>query len=211
MAGCTWLRVVPRTKDELTRMAKPESVPGGANEAIGHTFYDTATYVDNVTTLLPFFQTARANRQATNLATPGVLPEPQFFEIGHFWADVIPPPTLPATTWTDIQQLILGGTNGPPTFTFVLDEKSYGPWPLRSLHSIGGIKGQGTESAAVQRWATSSEPGSVGPAGAWQGGAIVIAPMQGFRAEIAWDTAQDISGNLLIQVGMAGVLHRAIK
>lgn len=192
------------TLAQLKNKAEPQVVAGGQSEAIAWTFYDTATYVDNVTTELPFFTVARANRNATNLNTPGQLPEPQYFQIMWFGCSILTTPA--ATAWLDVQALLQGGANGPPTWTFVLADKRYGPFPLMDLHASGGITGFGTQT--TEAYANSGVIGE--HKDAWQDGAIIIPPQQGFSVDVVWDGAQNISGNTLIQLYMRGVLHRRV-
>lgn len=198
-----YFQVKGLTQAQLQSMATPQLSVGGQSEAVAWTFYDTGTYVSAATTNLPFFNTARANRQATNLNTPGQLPEPQYFQIMWFGLNLLITPA--ATAWTDAQALLQGGTSGPPTWRFTLADKVYGPFPLQELHASGGIVGFGTQTS--QAYANS---GYGGHGDAWQDGAIIIPPQQGFRVDLDWDTAQTLSGNTLLQVVMRGTLHRRV-
>lgn len=194
-----------RTLAELKKLSGPSPVAGGSSEAIFWAFHDTATYVDTVTTQLAFFTAARANRQLTNLATPGSLPEPQYFEIYGFHVDILLPSQ--AATWADKSVLLFGSGaagEGAPTFQFTYADKIYGPWALSLLHGTGGITGQST--IAAQEYAENAVPDG----GLYQDGAIMLAPNQGFQGDIVWGAAQNIAANTDIRLTMSGVLHRRI-
>ena len=197
-----------KTLAQLKQLSEPQAVAGGTSEAIPWVFYDTQTYVDNTTVNLQYFTQTPANRNLGNLNPAGSLPEPQYFEIYSFNMDVIQAASS-TTAWTDLNQLLTGPTgNGGPIFTFSLADKNYGPWPLTYLHGSGGITGfgLGPAAAAVEEYANNSIPDGA----FWMDGALCIPPNQAFGATIAWQAPEDISGNLLIRVAMAGVLHRRV-
>ncbi len=50
-------------------------------EVIPHKLYDTQTYTDNVTTILPFFTASPANESISNVNPPAILPNPEAFLI----------------------------------------------------------------------------------------------------------------------------------
>ena len=50
-------------------------------EVIPHILYDTQTYTDNTTTILPFFTSVPANESISNVNPPATLPNPQAFLI----------------------------------------------------------------------------------------------------------------------------------
>jgi len=203
--------VEPKTLQQLKKQSNPSMVPG-QSEAVPWVLYDTATYADNATTDLDFFNTARATRRATNLPSPGQLPEPQFFEIfGWFLTPII---GASATGWEDLSLLLMGngaGTDaGPPTWSFSLADKEYGPFPMFQLQSLGGVGGFGLSLGdTTDGHLTVADSGRIGN-GAWWDGAVTIPPQQNFRVTLRWDSAVDISGDILLQVAAVGVLHRRI-
>lgn len=199
-------QVPGRTKQQLLDMASPKYTPGGVTQGIVHSFHDVATYTSTVTTTLTFFQAARANLQLTNLPTPGSLPDPQFFQIYGFHVDFLIPEI--ATAIADASFLLWGSGatgEGPPTFTFTLADKIYGPWGLSLLHGTGGVTGYGNVAAAVE-WANNATPDG----GYYQDGAIVIPPNQGFNARIDWGAAQTLTASYDIKVTMSGNLYRNV-
>lgn len=187
----------------------PRDVAGGQSEALPWAFFDTATYTSATTTELTFFTTARASRQLTNMATPGQLPDPQFFEVFYMGLDILVAPA--ATAWSDVDALLSGDTaaNGGPTFQFELAGKNYAGFPLTFLHESGGVRGFGfsTVSADAQEYARNAAPD-----GGWcVDGAIVIPPQQGFSITITWPNAVTLAGgNPALRPWLAGTLHRRV-
>lgn len=203
-----WMEVKAKTLSVLQALSHPKPTSGGTSEAVAWAYYDTAEFVSAATTQMNFFLTGRTNRQATNLDTPGAISNPKYFEIGHFGQSILREPS--GNAWTDVFRYLMGGTDGPPTWTFRLQDKNYGPFPLAFLFAGGGIQGFGT--ATDQNYAHAAEPGGCGPNSAFQGGAIIIPPEANFALEFNWDTAQTLlDGDLLVQPFMSGVLHRAVK
>lgn len=197
--------VRPRTKRDLIDLT---NASGG--EAVPWTYYDTAPYVSTVTTNLPFFNAARANQNATNLPTPGQLQSDQFFQIFYWGCTIrVAPVVDDLTALTDMQALVMGGTAGPPTFTFTLANKVYGPFPLYFFPAGGGVTGFLT--GAVATGAAYSNNGYVGSAVECWDGAVIIPPQQNFRVDLNWDAAQTLAvDNPLVQVWTKGTLYRRV-
>ena len=195
------------TEAQLKTRTVPGMVPGRNMEVYGTTFYDTGLYVSAATQQLEFFTTARANRQLTNLATPGSLPSPQYFMIYGFQVDYHVNPA--ASAIDDLWQLIYGNpTNtldGMPTFRFVYADKEYGPWPLSALHGTGAITGFTTVTN------TSFANNYIPDGGFFQDGGLLLAPNQGFRGVIEWSGPVTLTrGNTQIRVTMNGSNYRKI-
>ncbi len=194
-----------RTLRDLSEMAEPTSVSGGNSEALAWTFYDTATFTSAATTQLTFFTTTRATPQLSNLTGRG-LPTPQYFEIYYFSCDLLSPAgntAALADTWAVFNGTGTAGQGGP-TWAFVLADKTTGPFPLNTLHALGGLQGFTTQ--------TTTE---YGQSGNGQGtfaadGAIVIPPNQTFQIQLTWPAAVTLAANRDIRVSMTGVLHRRI-
>lgn len=200
--------VRPKPVSELEQATKPGSVQGGQAEALAWTFFDTALYESGVTTRLPFFTTARANRQLTNLDTPGQLPSPQYFEIHYFGLDLLIPPADGA--WLDAHRLLMGAVgDGGPTWEFELANKSYGIFPLTFLHESGGQRGFGfsTNTDDAVEYARNAVPD-----GGWcVDGSIIIPPQEGFNVELTWENAVTLTGeNPNLRFWMAGSLYRRV-
>lgn len=196
-----------RTLAQLSDMAQPQAVPGGNSEALAWTLFDTVTYTSAATTQLTFFTTARANTQLSNLQGTG-LPTPQYFEVYYFNFDVLAL-TGNSTPMSDTWELTHGtGTagvgQGAPTWQFVLADKITGPFPLYSLHGLGGIQGFTTQTT------TEYANNGNGQGTFAVDGAIVIPPNQTFSVVLTWPAAVTLSANRDVVVSMTGVLHRRI-
>ena len=206
-----------RTLGDLKRLANPDPSVRGTSEAIAWTLYDTQLYVDNVTTQLAFFQTTNVDRSITNMQTGGSLPDPQFFEIYYFGADILQEVTSDVTTdvtpgaWDNVQRLIL---TSRAFWTFTISDKEYGPWPASLLHGTGGVQGFGFAATTVAATSLANQYGLNGPAdgGFCMDGAIVIPPKVGFRLQLNWPAAVQLSGttDVRIRTVMHGVLHRRV-
>lgn len=190
---------------QLKSMAEPQPVEGGQSEALPWTFYDTATYVSGTTTRLELFTQTRSNNGLSNLNGRG-LPTPQYFEIYGWTLDVLRAPG-DVDVFGDVWGIIngTGATGaGTPTFAFDLADKITGPFPLRMFHGLGGISGYTTRTA--QEYANNSFPDG----GFWLDGSIVIPPNQTFKTILVWPSAVTLSGDVDLQIGMTGVLHRRV-
>lgn len=197
--------VIARSRAVLAEMAEPTDVSGGQSEALAWNFFDTATYVSAVTTQLEFFTTTRANRQLSNLNGRG-LPTPQYFEIFSFNLDVLTPAgnsTPIEDTWEALNGTGVAGQGGP-TWTFILADKNIGPFPLRTLRGLGGLRGFTTQTTT--EWAQNG----TGDSGFWADGAIVIPPNQTFSIVLDWPSPVTLSANRDLVPSMSGVLHRRI-
>lgn len=198
------------SRRQLEASSAPQAVAGGQAEVSYHIIYDTATYVDNATTQLTYFNTARANTQLTNFGGRGSFPEPQFFKPYALMVDIILP--LAATTFADMYALLFGsGTagDGAPTIDLEYANKRYGPWPLSMAHGTGGPTGMSDTTTAVagNEMALNSYPDG----GIWLGGnTVVFAPNQQFSIILEWDGANDIANDTNIRVSMAGVWFRRV-
>ena len=194
-----------RTLRKLAEMAEPTAVSGGQSEALAWCFYDTVVYTSAATTQVTFFTTTRANQQLSNLNGRG-LPTPQYFEIFSFNLDVLTPAgnnTPLEDTWE-----ILNGTGtaaqGGPSWQFVLADKNLGPFPLRTMQGLGGLRGFTTQTTT--EWAQNGD----GSGGFWEDGAIVIPPNQTFSIVLTWPAAVTLSADRALVASMSGVLHRRV-
>lgn len=204
MAGGFGARFNAATRRQLRAKATPSS--GSAPEAIWAQFYDTQTYVDNVTTTLTFFQTTNVDPTITNMQAAGQFPDPQWFSIYDICLDFNTQNTSDAAAvvgeYNDLSLLLKVGR---PIWVLTISDKRYGPYSVRALHAIGGPVGgvdAGTLAVAAQ-WANNVfSPG-------WNyHGTIVIPPKTNFNIELRWSAAQDLTGNVPIQLSMFGILSR---
>lgn len=198
------------SRAQLEGQSSPQAVAGGQAEVSYHVIYDTATYVDNTTTQLQFFNTARANQQLTNFGGRGQFPEPQFFKPYALMVDII---IIPAATAFVDMMLLLFGTGaagvGAPTINLEYANKNYGPWPLSLAHGTGGPVGMSdtTTAVAANELALNSYPDG----GIWLGGnTVVFAPNQQFSVTLEWAAACNIAADVNIRVSMAGVWFRRV-
>jgi hypothetical protein len=198
--------VRPRTMKRLAELAQPNVVPGGQSEALAWQLYDTQLYTSATTTQLTFFAAAPANKFLGNVVSNG-LPTPQYFEVYFFGLDIL---RVPGNTdvWGDLWRIV-NGTGpatlvGTPTWTFTLADKQMGPFPLRGLHGLGGPTGFSTRTSTEY-----ANNGGIDNSFSVDG-ALVIPPTQSFQVDLRWPAAVTLSGNVQLQVWMAGVLHRRV-
>lgn len=195
--------VKPKSLAQLRLQSNPQAVEGGQSEALRWTLYDTQTYVSTATRQLRYFQTTNQDLSLSNMEAPASLPNPQYFEIFYFGADVLLPAAV--TAWEDMIALIL---TGRPTFTFSISNKTYGPFPLSYFHASGGVTGFGYTTVA----ATGTEYANNGTfdGGYCVDGAITIPPVTNFSVTLDWPAALTLAADTLIRVNMDGVLHRKV-
>lgn len=202
--------IKPASRAALEAISMPQQVAGGQAEVSWHCIYDTATYTDNVTTAIQFFNTARANTQLTNFGGRGQFPEPQFFRPYALMVDIVVP--LGAEAFNDVHTLLFGsGTagEGSPTINLTYANKNYGPWPLSMAHGTGGAVGMSdtTTAVATNEVAYNSYPDG----GIWLGGeSVCFAPNQQFEINLEWAAAVDIAANRNIRVALAGTWYRRV-
>lgn len=202
------IMAIPKSIETLIQ----QSTASGALEAIPWCFYDTQTYVDNVTVNLPFFAAVNADKTMCNLEAPAAIPAPNFFEVVAFTIDFLftGPSNAAAAVTGVLNDLALLLNSGRAMFTFTMNQKPYVRVPVRAVGSSGGVVGflQGSSAATnVAEYATSSVPG-VNPYRVEK--AITLAPNNNFSAQIDVAAAVDLSANVNICVGMWGVYHRKV-
>lgn len=201
--------VRPFTKADLKERSEPQAVRGGQLEAIALPLYDTGTYTSATTTQITFFTTARGSRNLSNLDTPGILSDPQYFLIDYMGLDILTPPGDGA--WLDVHRLLSGDTvaNGGPYWEFSLQGKSYGQIPLTFMHESGGVRGYGFSTATAD---TVEVGRNALPDGGWcVDGSILIPPMAGFQVEIVWPNAVTLATSpVAIRPWLAGTLYRKV-
>lgn len=194
---------------QQNRKAIPPS--GRSPEAIWHMAYDTQTYVDNATTSLDFFAAINADKSLSNMEAAGQFPAPQVFNLYNITADLFTalPVSTAADMTGDLNDLFLLMLVGRPRWTFTLQNKVYGPYPLTTLHATGGPDGYfvGTTAAAG-----SSQAAKNMPHGGWNyNGSITIPAQTSFQFNITWAAAQNLTADWRIRVGLFGILSRAVK
>jgi hypothetical protein len=184
-------------------------------EVIPYILYDTQTYVDNTTVILPFFTTSPANESLSNVNPPAILPNPSSFLIKNLaWmvttnietADMGASAAALASQFNDI--ILLANTG---IFKLFIGDKPYGPWPMFRLpvatYPKASIAAAGAE-AANQVTLYGNTDGPLYPVLP----PLLIAPMQKFRVSLEWPAgAVDLTGNRTIKVLLDGQLSRGIQ
>lgn len=205
--GAPIIRALPFSTEN--QKAIPRS--GRSPEAIWHLAYDTKTYVDNTTTVLNFFDAANVgNDFLSNMEVGGQFPAPQVFDIHGIFCDIWT--ALPVSTSTGVagtlndQALLM--YVGQPIWTLTLQQKKYGPYPLISLHGLGGPTGFGWSSDGTNLFQYARND----PSSGWNyNGSITIPAQTAFQFQVRWTAAQNISADHLIRISMTGKLSRAVK
>lgn len=198
-----------------TENAKAIPPSGRSPEAIWDLRYDTKTYTDNTTTLLNFFDAVNVgNRFLSNMELAGQFPAPQVFDIHGLFCDLWPvagPVSTSATTVGSLNDIALLLQVGNPIWTLTLQQKKYGPYPLASLHGIGGPTGAvfaaGTAGAVADLQYAKNDNGS-----GWNyNGSITIPAQTAFQFNVEWEAAQDLTQDWKVRISMTGKMSRAVK
>lgn len=184
---------------------------GRSPEAIWHMIYDTKTYTDNTTVSLNFFDSTNVGTlDLSNMELPGQFPAPQVFNIHGIFCDLWTAAgvSTSATVTGNINDIMLLLFVGRPRWLLTLQQKGYGPYPLRALHGTGapqvfGFSSDGAEIA--QQAASDRSPG-------WNyNGSITIPSNTAFQFNVTWAAVQDLTADWRIQISMTGKLSRAVK
>lgn len=205
------IKVVPYNRAQLDAMASPSTVR--QPEAYPAEFYDTATFVNASTLALTFFQNTNADKTLSNMDAAASFPSPQYFIVHYLTVDYLFPTLSTAVTAAgnldDLHRLMNGTGRG--TFTLSISGKPYGPFRLRTAHSAGGPVGFGWGQAPAAP--NEQQYGHVGPhdGGYCFNGALVIPPTTNFAVVLNFGAVQTLNtNNLLIQVGLFGVIYRKV-
>lgn len=174
-------------------------------------FYDTQSYVSGTTTQLNFFSTVGATRNASNMDTAGSFPQPQYFEVHKMFVNLLAPPTYDVVAsnvgaMNDVSSLIYGG-NAIAQLTVA--NKGYPEIPLSYCGRSGGPNGVAAATLAAGGKLQLGTQDQIG--GFPYNGSIIIPPLTKFGVTINWTAAQTLSGNINVQVGLLGVLYRAVR
>lgn len=200
-----------RARSFRAENAKAIAPSGRSPEAIWHVIYDTKTYTDNSTVLLNYFDATNVgNRFLTNMESAGQFPAPQIFDLYGVFFDAWTalPVSTSATNTGDLNDLALLMFVGIPVWTFTLQQKNYGPYPLITLHGLGGPTGFGwsSDGAEILQYARND------PCPGWNyNGSITIPAQTSFQFRIEWNAAVDLTANWLTRVAISGKLSRAVK
>lgn len=200
--------IKPLTWSEILAYGQPRSAD--QPEAFRDTIYDTQTYVDNVTTNLSFFQTVQGDKTLGNIQGAGALPAANAFAISAISCELAIGAEAGGVAGglglSDASKLLIVGR---PTLTFVLSDKSYGPWPLIYCGAAGGLDLQGYGTTTAD--ANAASVGAVAPNGGYfLGNSIILLPNVQFNVIVNWSAAQDLSANRNIRVSLHGTRYRRV-
>lgn len=203
----------PRFQAESFGRQNAKAIPpsGRSPEAIWHVIYDTQTYTDNATTSLDFFSAVNADKSLSNMESAGQFPAPQVFNIFGIYCDVwtAAPVSTTADVTGDLNDAFLLLMVGRPRWQFTLQNKVYGPYPLITLHAMGGPAGylQSTTAAGGSTQAAGNMPH-----GGWNyNGSITIPAQTSFQFNVTWAAAQNLTADWRVRISMSGILSRAVK
>lgn len=185
-------------------------------EVIPHILYDTQTYVDNSTVILPFFSSNPANESISNVSPPNILPNPASFlikNIGIYFPnqlETIDQGAALAALPSQFNNILLLVNTG--ILKLKIGDKPYGPWPMYRLPigtypHLNAIAGAGAEAANLVS-AYGNTDGPLYPLLP----PLLIAPMQKFSVTLEWPAgAVDLTANQTIKVVLDGQLSRGIQ
>lgn len=201
--------IKPLTWSEILQYGQPRSAD--QPEAYRDVIFDTQTYVDNTTTTLTYFQTVQADRTLGNIQAAGALPAANAFAISALSCELAigaeKGTATPQNAAANDASLLL--ITGRPTLTFILSDKTYGPWPLVHVGAAGGLslEGFGTTTADTGSWASA---GVTPNGGFFLGNSIILLPNVQFSVVLNWTAAQDISANRNIRISLHGTRYRRV-
>lgn len=184
-------------------------------EVIPAILYDTQTYVDNTTVILPFFTSVPANESVSNVNPPAVLPNPESFLIKNiFWMvptelETIDQGAAAAALPSQFDDIVLLANTG--ILKLIIGDKPYGPWPLYRLpcstYPKVSLAAAGAEAANLVS-AYGNTDGPLYPVLP----PLLIAPTQKFRVSLEWPAgAVNLAANRSIKVGLDGQKSRGIQ
>lgn len=191
--------------------ARSTPLSGASPEAIWWEFFDTQTYVSATTTRLQFFIVTSTDPTISNMQAAGQFPDPQWLTIYDVTCDFLTRPSRVAAAnatgeLDDISQLLKSGRG---VWDLNISDKRYGPFSLSLLHGTGGpvgnFFGQSTAVDVSYQWANNTlSPG-------WNyKGSLIIPPKTNFSIELRWSGALTLTGNVLIRLGLHGILSRRV-
>jgi hypothetical protein len=203
----------PRLRANSFASEANKAIPpsGRSPEAIWHVAYDTKVYTDNTTVSLNFFDSANVGvLDLSNMELPGQFPAPQIFDIHGIMCDLWTAAgvSTSATNTGNANDIMLLLFTGRPRWLLTLQQKTYGPYPLTTLHGTGSPQvfiGSSDGAEILQQATTDRSPG-------WNyNGSITIPPQTAFQFNVTWTAAQDLTADWRIRIAMSGKLSRAVK
>lgn len=202
------------SRAQLEQAARPSS--SGQNEVIPHILFDTQSITTASTTQVSYFQALNTSPNDGNVPGPGQLPSPYFMVIQYIAADFLILPITGTSTaaapWTDLAEILY---NQEATFTFTNNDKTYGPYPLRSCSQLGGVLGWGQlegATAAPGAGMFGVNNGIPGSGGFFVGGAWVIEPNVKYNLQVNLKAAPTLTTSpVKLSMALVGTLYRAVR
>jgi hypothetical protein len=185
-------------------------------EVIPFILYDTQTYVDNTTVILPFFTSNPANESISNVNPPAMLPNPESFLIKNiYWyvpteVETIDQGAAAGSLPGQFDDILLLGNTG--ILKLFIGDKPYGPWPLYKLPCSSGAKLSGMAAAGAEAANLVTAYGNTDGPQYPVLPPLLIAPTQKFRVSLEWPAgAVNLAANRSIKVGLDGQKSRGIQ
>jgi len=194
-------KIVTLAYDFLQQRASPQSL--NAPEALPWVLYDTVNYPIAGAAHLDAFRNVNADPTLSNMDVAGSLPAGVYFDVQRIFIT----PQVAATVVTSAADLAILYNIARGTFTFTVNAKPIGPFPLR----FAGDAGQ-PSFAGIGATAAASVSGFVG--GAQNGGfpvngAIRLTPAQKFGVGLDF-ASTGVTAIIPLQVALLGILYRKI-
>ena len=192
-------KIVTQTYGFLDSRLRPQSLE--APEALPWVLYDTVTYPLAGTAHLDAFRNVNADPTLSNMEQAGSLAAGVYFDVHRIFVTPLTPGTSLATTIDDVGKVY---NDARATFTFLVNSKPVGPFPLRFAGDAGQPSQQGNTTVDVNNYVGGPQNG-----GFPINGAIKLGPTQKFGVSLDF-VSTAITSNLLIQVALLGILYRKI-
>jgi nitroreductase len=175
-------------------------------------YFCTKTFVDNQTLSLSFFDTVHSDKSLGNMEQPGRIGPPNWFRLFYICVDYLREVTTTGATGIagaidDVHKLMLTARG---RFDFSVNQKTYcDGFPLSLLRGTGALVAAlaGTWTA-VENIQYAANP--VGDGGFWTGGAVTLAPNEGFSFKLTWPAVIDFTADCPIRVSFVGMKYGKI-
>ena len=202
------------SRDQLEMLANPRSA--NQNEVFPHILYDTQSIPTATAGPFTFFQAIQNDKTLGNVPGPGQLPDPYYFIIQYVACDFLIIPFAGTAAafapWSDAAEILI---NQRATFSMVINDKTYGPYPLASCHGLGGINPYGVLEGATAdpgKGIFSVNVGAPGSGGYYVGGGWTIGPKVGYSLAINTAAAPTITTSpVRVRMSLVGTLYRAVR
>jgi hypothetical protein len=191
--------IVTQTYAFLDSRLRPQSLE--APEALPWVLYDTVVYPIAGIAHLDAFRNVNADPTLSNMEQPGSLAAGVYFDVHRIFVTPLTPSPSLATTLDDVGILY---NNARATFTFLINSKPVGPFPLRFAGDAGQPSQQGNTTVDVNNYLGGPQNG-----GFPVNGSIKIGPTQKFGVSLDFAAAA-VTANLSLQVALLGILYRKI-